>query len=236
MLITAAQDSRPVRSPRAQSVDDRAHRATTGWRPVGHADGPPQGSRRAAPAYSAAPCTRSCTLSPGCTTSPAATQLAAVAPGMPWNNAWNFTCCPVVRLVQPPPLGAIPTTAPPTSVAPFVTGPRTRKATWSPEVATNPAASQSHGEAGSVSVTAWPVETFSQTAVCGVKPATHALSGCPTTSTSEAPMSQAPPAGWGRACQRWSLYRVVPQPLVPQGMASRAGLSESRAWVKVGPP
>ena len=47
-------------------------------------------------------------------------------------------------------------------------------------------------------------------------------------------MSQAPPAGWGRACQRWSLYRVVPQPLVPQGMASMAGLPGSRAWVKVG--
>src|SRR5262249_4276462 len=74
---------------------------------------------RGAPPYSAIPCTRIWTRFPGCTLRPAATQLPAVAPC----RCWNGTCCPVVTLVHPPLLGTTPTTAPPTSVAPLMTGP-----------------------------------------------------------------------------------------------------------------
>jgi hypothetical protein len=63
--------------------------------------------------HSAGPRTLSWMPSPGSTASPAATQLAAVAPHISWNSAWNFTCCPVVRAgalgglgPRPPPLVA----------------------------------------------------------------------------------------------------------------------------------
>jgi hypothetical protein len=138
------------------------------------------GSRRVDPDYSAAPCTRICTVSPACPTKPAAPQLAAVAPTM----CWNVTCCPVVRLVQAPLLGAMPVNAPPTSVAPVFIGPRTRRATRSPALTAKPAALQFHGDTGSLSVTVCPVVTFSQAAVWGVKPVTQALSACPGTATS----------------------------------------------------
>jgi hypothetical protein len=147
---------------------------------MGHEDGSPKGFQRADPGYSATPCTRICTASPVCTTKPAARQLAAVAPLM----YCNVTCCPVVRLVQLPRLGVIPTTAPPTSVAVRLTGPRRRRATRSPGVTPKPAASQSHGDTGALSVTSWPVVTFSQTTVCGATPVADALSGYPSTSTS----------------------------------------------------
>src|SRR5215211_7786444 len=113
------------------------------------------------PDYSATPCTLICTSSPGCTASPAATQLAAVAPTI----CWNFICCPVVRLVQPPLLGVIPVTAPPTSVAPCLTGPCTRILTRSPAATCKPASSQFQVVAGSLSVTSCSVVTFLQTTV-----------------------------------------------------------------------
>jgi hypothetical protein len=44
-------------------------------------------------------------------------------------------------------------TAAPTSVAPWLTGPRSRQATGSPEVIGHPSTSPSHGDIGSLRVT-----------------------------------------------------------------------------------
>src|SRR5262249_17756260 len=76
---------------------------------------------------------------------------------------------------------------------------------------------------------------------CAVK----AAKGRNTSGASKARMSQ--PAPWGRGTPRWSVVRDVPQPLIPGGMASIAGLLPGhaaagvpwpvhRAWVSVGPP